>query len=93
MTRRVHIYVSGRVQGVFFRAATQAKAKQLNITGWVKNLLDGRVEIVAEAESQAMAPFLAWCRKGPPGADVQTLQINDEPSQNDFTDFCVRLNR
>lgn len=88
--RRVHVYVSGQVQGVFFRASTQTKAWELNVLGLVRNLPDGRVEIVAEADTQAIEAFLDWCRKGPPGANVQVLQVKDEAVLNQFTEFDIR---
>lgn len=88
--RRVHVYVSGQVQGVFFRASTQTKAQELNVLGLVRNLPDGRVEIVAEADTQAIEAFLDWCRKGPPGANVQALQVKDEAVLNQFTEFDIR---
>ncbi len=74
MTKRVHVLVSGRVQGVFFRAHTQEKARSLGLSGWVRNLPDGRVEIVAEGEEGKIDDFLSWVRVGPSAARVEGVQ-------------------
>jgi len=63
---RVHVFVTGRVQGVFFRAETKSKADSLNLTGWVRNLPDGRVETVFEGEKERVDTMIEWCRQGPP---------------------------
>lgn len=75
--RRVHILVSGRVQGVFFRKATQQQAKRLGVLGSAKNLPDGRVEIIAEAETATLEAFIAWCHKGPIAARVDDVQLTE----------------
>ncbi|KJV05834.1 acylphosphatase [Methylocucumis oryzae] len=75
--RRVHILVSGRVQGVFFRKATQQQAKRLGVLGSAKNLPDGRVEIIAEAETATLEAFIAWCHKGPVAARVDDVQLTE----------------
>jgi len=74
MTKRVHVFVSGRVQGVFFRAHTQEKARSLGLSGWVCNLPDARVEIVAEGEEVKIDSFLTWVRVGPSAARVEDVQ-------------------
>jgi acylphosphatase len=74
MTKRVHVFVSGRVQGVYFRAHTQEKAQSLGLSGWVRNLPDGRVEIVAEGEEGKISAFLAWVRVGPLAARVEGVR-------------------
>lgn len=75
MNRRAHVIVSGRVQGVFFRAHTQERARALGLSGWVRNLPDGRVEIVAEGGEGKISSLLDWVRIGPPGARVEGLQL------------------
>ncbi|MGX2040078.1 acylphosphatase [Methylocaldum sp. MU1018] len=90
MTRRVHVFVSGLVQGVFFRAATCERALALGINGWVRNLPDGRVEILAEGASDRIAEFLNWCANGPPRAKVDFLDVIEEMPTADFTTFEVR---
>ena len=82
----IHCYVSGRVQSVWFRASTQKKALSLNITGWVKNLADGRVELMACGEPQQLMLFEQWLRQGPPQARVDNVEIKSIRSQS-FTQF------
>lgn len=69
-----HVLVSGRVQGVFYRAATQDRANELGVRGWVRNLPDGRVEARVEGDPGAVDDLLAWMRQGPPSAVVDKLE-------------------
>ena len=87
---RVHIYVSGRVQGVFYRSNTRRKALELGITGWVRNLPDGRVEIVAEGEREKLERLIEWCRHGPPLARVEDLEIIWEEPRGEFDSFTIK---
>ncbi len=87
---RVHLYISGIVQGVFFRAHTRDIARELNLTGWVTNLPDGRVEVVAEGPQSALQRLIDWCHKGPPGAQVDDLEVNWEDYSGDFKSFEIR---
>jgi len=90
--RRMHVFISGRVQGVAFRHYTVKTAVSLNLKGWVRNLDDGRVETVFEGEDDATDAMLAWCRKGPSLAQVTHLDIQEEPcSQQQFTEFRIRF--
>jgi len=73
----MHCYVSGRVQGVFFRASTKAKAQTLGVTGWVKNLPDGRVEVLAFGEEGNIAILQKWLHEGPAGAQVTDIDSRD----------------
>ena len=82
------IRVSGRVQGVGFRDATWRKAMELGILGSVRNLDDGRVEILASAKSELMEQFENWCRNGPPHARVDQIEIS-ESSSVDFLEFRI----
>jgi acylphosphatase len=75
MSRTVKLIISGRVQGVYFRKFTQHKAKELTITGTVKNLDDGRVEIIAQADETNLDLFIKWCHKGPIMARVDKVEI------------------
>jgi acylphosphatase len=70
--------VSGRVQGVFFRGATQARMRELGVRGWVRNLPDGRVEALLEGEPEALDEALQFLRRGPRGALVSALEVKDE---------------
>jgi acylphosphatase len=75
-----NIKINGRVQGVFFRASTQKKARELGICGFVRNEKDGSVYIEAEGEKEAMERFILWCHEGPPGAKVNKVKaINNSP--------------
>ena len=85
----VHIVVHGSVQGVFFRASTQSQASEHSLTGWVRNLPDGTVEIHAEGDKESLDRFIEWCRQGPPTANVQRLDLDWVASQS-LSDFEVR---
>ncbi|MDQ4076382.1 MAG: acylphosphatase [Chloroflexota bacterium] len=88
--RRVHLFIDGRVQGVFFRASTREKARQLGVDGFVRNLRDGRVEIVAEGDEQALNRLIEWARNGPPDAYVTEADISWEEPRGEFSGFTVR---
>jgi acylphosphatase len=75
---RVHVWISGRVQGVGFRFATCEQAERLGLGGWVRNLGDGRVEAVFEGPAAEVAQAVAWCRRGPSGAWVSELRSTAE---------------
>jgi acylphosphatase len=83
MTKRVHLFVSGRVQGVYFRAHTHKKARALALAGWVRNLPDGRVEIVAEGGEENIASFLDWVRLGPPASRVEGIKLEWSEPQDE----------
>lgn len=87
---RVHLVVSGRVQGVCFRAETSAVASQLDLTGFVRNLPAGDVEIVAEGDRAAVRRLVQWARRGPPMAHVTNVSIAHEEPRNEFGSFGVR---
>jgi acylphosphatase len=75
---RAHVYVSGRVQGVFFRATTRERAAELGVDGWVKNLADGRVEAVFEGSAEAVEAMVEFCHDGSPQASVEDVAVEDE---------------
>ena len=77
----LHIIVHGRVQGVFFRASTQERGRDLGLCGWVRNRVDGTVEIHAEGEKQSLDRFAQWCRQGPPAARAEQLETKAVPSE------------
>ena len=87
---RVHLIITGRVQGVFFRASTVAQAQRLGVTGWVVNAPDGSVEAVAEGARARIDELIAWCRRGPSGAKVTNVDIAWEASRSEFTAFTIR---
>ena len=83
------IVVSGKVQGVFFRASTQEEAQRLQLRGWVKNEADGSVRIAAEGKPEALRQFIQWCHRGPRFARV--TDVRTEPGEvMHYTDFTVR---
>jgi len=86
---RAEIVVRGRVQGVFFRASAQQEALRLGLTGEVRNLPDGSVEAIVEGEKKAVDEFVAWCRRGPPSAEVEDVQVKLGPPRGEFRTFRV----
>ncbi len=87
---RVHLLVSGIVQGVSFRYYTVEEARRLGVAGWVRNLPDGRVEAEAEGERRAVEALVAWCRRGPPAAQVDDLEATWGPYAGDLGPFAQR---
>jgi acylphosphatase len=77
--RCVRVRISGRVQGVFFRASCARRADELGLSGWVRNRPDGDLEAVFEGPEQAVEDILAWCREGPPDARVDRVDVRAEP--------------
>lgn len=77
-TERAHVYVSGQVQGVNFRGATQEEAERLGLNGWVRNLQDGRVEAVFEGDPETVRQMIDWCESGPSSADVTDVTVEQE---------------
>ena len=75
-TAAVHLFVQGRVQGVFYRAKTQKTANALGLSGWVRNCADGSVEIHAEGNREQLEELIAWCRRGPALASVSNIDLN-----------------
>lgn len=86
----IHVYIKGRVQGVFFRAETQRVAQDFNITGWVRNMADGRVEAVFEGDDADIDKMLAWCHQGPPSARVENVTASEEHYTGGFSDFSIK---
>lgn len=89
MKSRVHLIVSGSVQGVFFRSEIENLAIENGVTGWVKNLPDGRVEAVFEGEEQSILKLVEFCKRGPPLAKVEKVSISKEAFRAEFTDFRI----
>jgi acylphosphatase len=90
MKKRVHIRIHGFVQGVGFRFFVERNANRLGITGWVRNLLDGSVEVLAEGEEEALTELIELCKKGPIGAVVEDVKIRFEEFKGEFEEFFVR---
>jgi len=87
--RRIRAIVSGRVQGVSYRASTAAKARQLGLAGWVKNRPDGSVELEAEGPPDQVGALVTWCHHGPPAARVDLVAVEELAPVGD-EDFDVR---
>jgi len=89
MKTQVHIFISGRVQGVFLRSRTVSEARKRGVAGWVKNLPDGRVEAVFEGEKEVVEEMVKFCKRGPPRAFVQNVEIQCETYTGEFRDFTI----
>lgn len=87
---RLTMLISGKVQGVSYRASTAGKAAELGVTGYAKNLPDGRVELVAEGSGTALSSLRQWCNDGPPAADVDSIDASRSPATGEFTSFETR---
>lgn len=88
--RRVHAYVSGRVQGVFYRDTTRNTACRVGATGWVQNLPDGRVEAIIEGSQEEVDKVLTFMEVGPSRAYVDHIEIIEEDPSKEYTDFQIR---
>ena len=90
MKVRAHVFVSGRVQGVFFRYETYLLASRLGVSGWVRNLPDGRVEAVFEGEKEKVDKLIEFCKRGPSAAIVTSIKVIWEKPRNEFEGFEIR---
>jgi len=89
MKARAHVFVSGRVQGVFFRDHTRRWATSLGLMGWVRNLLDSRVEVLAEGEKGRLEDLVARLKQGPPMSEVRGAEVTWEDFRGEFDDFRI----
>lgn len=87
--QRIHVFVSGKVQGVFFRQAMKVTAKKNNVNGWVRNLDDGRVEAILEGDDENVNTLVEWCHAGPANARVEDVEIKTETYAGEFSTFDV----
>ncbi len=90
MKSKVQVIISGRVQGVWFRANTKNKAEQLGITGWVRNTDDGKVEALFEGEDDLIKEMLEWCKHGPTTAKVTDVKVKKNPDQDEYNSFLIK---
>ena len=90
--QRLHAYVEGKVQGVYFRATTRERAKELGLVGWVRNLPDGRVELVAVGDRAALDALAEFCHQGPPGARVTRVvtDVGEPDAGEEHPAFVIR---
>ena len=87
---RIQVMISGDVQGVFFRISSQDKANELNLTGWVKNIFNNAVEIIAEGEREELSKFTGWLQLGPPNATIEKISIEwSEQPDRQFSSFEI----
>ena len=86
---RAHVFVIGTVQGVYFRQNTKQVAARHKVTGWVRNLPDGRVEAVFEGGEMDLNEVIKWCHMGPPNASVENVTVKFEEYTGEFADFDV----
>ncbi len=87
---RVHLRISGNVQGVFFRARTREKAEELGVKGWVANESDGTVSVVAEGPENKINDLVDWCHSGPSTAQVENVEVTQATYMGEFDDFHIR---
>ncbi len=87
--KRLQLLIHGRVQGVFFRASARREARQLGLTGWVKNRPDGRVEVLLEGDEERVKEFLTWAHHGPSTARVEQVETKWRSYTGEFADFRI----
>jgi acylphosphatase len=87
---RAHAWIEGEVQGVGFRASAWNVARRLEVTGWVRNVVDGRVETVVEGEKDKVERMVEWYNRGPPGAYVTNIEVEWLPYKGEFTSFEIK---
>jgi acylphosphatase len=87
---RAHVFVSGRVQGVFFRSQTKHNAERYDVKGWIRNLPDGRVEAVLEGDEEAVQTLIEFCKYGPSGARVTNFDLTWETYTGEFDRFKIK---
>ena len=87
---RAHVRITGRVQGVCFRMYTYERARELDLTGWVRNRYDGSVEAVFEGEVADVRPMIDWCHIGPPASRVMDVHVEWEEATDKYTGFSMR---
>lgn len=90
MKKHIQVLYSGRVQGVGFRFTAEESARRLGVVGWVKNLRDGRVELVAEGDERMLTQFLEDIRSGPMRNFIKDIEVSWSTATNDFTEFDIR---
>ncbi len=89
--KRIHVKIFGKVQGVGFRVSTKMMAKTLGIKGWIRNCEDGSVEAVFEGKESSVEKILEWCKRGPPLARVDGVEVKEEKYKGDFRNFEIRF--
>jgi len=88
--KRLHLKIHGLVQGVYFRSSARQKARELGLSGWVKNMPDDTVETVAEGKENNLNEYKKWCETGPPEARVENIQEKWEEPRGEFKGFGIK---
>lgn len=86
---RAHLYIEGNVQGVFFRRSAKMQAEKLDVVGLVRNRRDGLVEIIAQGSKSKVNAFIKWCKKGPPLAKVDKVEVEWKKNLEEFDGFEI----
>jgi len=86
--RTVHLVIKGKVQGVYYRASARDVAREIGVTGWIKNMTDGNVEALVSGPEERVEKFIEWCRKGPKNAEVSEVIVNDS-KERPLADFRI----
>ena len=87
---QVHLIISGKVQGVFYRASCEEVAQSLGLKGWVCNLPTGQVEVLAQGEKEKVEKLITWCKKGPLDAKVNDVKVEWEDIKEKFSGFSIK---
>jgi acylphosphatase len=87
---RAHVFIKGKVQGVYFRQNMRIVSKRHKVNGWVRNLKDGRVEAILEGDEMNVSEVIEWCHAGPPEAKVEDVKLEYESYTGEFDNFTVR---
>ena len=87
---QVNLIISGRVQGVFYRATCEKIAEGLGLNGWVRNLPSGQVEVLVQGEKEKIEKLISWCKKGPPSAKVSDVKVEWQEVSKTFTYFEIK---
>ena len=90
MEARAIVLVSGNVQGVFFRSSVRNQARLHRLTGWVRNTADGKVEALFEGDKDDINVLIDYCREGPPGAEIQDVEVEWKEPNGNFSSFEIR---
>jgi len=88
--KRWKMVISGKVQGVYYRASTEKEANRLGLGGYARNLPDGRVEVIAEGSPEELQQLHKWCQEGPPAAKVTGIEVEEQRANGEFHNFGVR---
>jgi len=88
--KRIHLIIHGKVHGVFYRDNTQKKGKELGLKGFVKNLEDGTVEVIAEGSEDKLNELIEFCKNNPGHSNVDKVDVKEEKTTNEFSDFEVK---